>query len=147
MASGSVFFEENNSSRNTIWDPRRWAPSYCQSLEDIALLLRRLQAWGSCPHRLQQSLSFYGYKESKLPISPLGPRALSIPFPNRLPPRQGKCSCKCLVTSSSKKLGWGGWAPSWEWPNPSSSAEFIDQCQFSKSQLFCAIAPTSSPHL
>ena len=147
MASGSVLFEENDSSKNTISDPQRWALSYCQSLKDMAPLLRSLQAWGFRPHRLQQPPSFYGYKESELSTSPLGLKALSIPFPNRLPPKQGKCSCRCLVTSFLENSGWRRRALSWEWPNLSSSAELIDQSQFSKSQLFCAIISTSSFHL
>ena len=82
MASDSILFKENDSSGNTIWDPQRWASSYCRSLQNMAPLLRRLQAWGSCLHRPQQPPSFYEYEEFELPTSPLGPRALLIPFPN-----------------------------------------------------------------
>ena len=97
------------------------------------------------PHRPQQPLLLHGYKESELQISPLGPRALPIPFSNRLPPGQSKCSCRCFVEVSAKKPGWGGWAPSWEWPNPSLFAEFTDQCQLSRAQSSILFPITLAP--
>ena len=113
----------------------------------MALFLRKLQAWAFHPHRPQQLPLFYGYKKFELPTSLLGPRAFLIPFINRLLSGQGKCSCRCLVTSCSEKSKWGRWALSWEWPNPLSSAEITDQCRLSMFQPFYAITPASNSHL
>ena len=111
----------------------------------MVLLFGKLQTQSACLHKSQQSLLLYRYKELELQTNPLGPRALPIPFSNWLPPEQSKCSYKCFVKIFIEKPGWGGWVPSWEWPNLLSFAEFTDQCQLSRAQPFILPPITSAP--
>ena len=85
LASSGLLLQKNDSCWDTIWESRRWAPSYCWSIQNMAALLRRLQTWGLCPYRPQQLLLFHGYEKFELQTSPLDSKTFSISLSNRLP--------------------------------------------------------------
>ena len=70
----------------------------------MASLLRKLQTQSAYPYKSQQPLLFHKYKKPKHLIDPLGLETLPIPFLNQLPLRQSKCSYKCFIKVSAKKL-------------------------------------------
>ena len=111
----------------------------------MASLFGRLQTQRACPHKIQQLLLLHGYKEPKLQTDLFGSKAVSIPFSNQLSPGQNKCSCRCFVKISAKKLGSKRWAPSWEWPNRLLFAKFTNQCQLSRAQPSIFFPITSAP--
>ena len=69
----------------------------------MAILSRRLQTRGSCPHTLQQPPPLHGYKKSELQTSPLGSKALALPLLHWLLTRQGQWSCRCSIAIPSAK--------------------------------------------
>ena len=103
MVLSSLFFKKNDSCKDSIEDLQWQVFSYCQNFKDMASLFERLQAQSACFHRLQQSLSLYGYKKPELQASSLGPRALPILFLNQLLLGQSKCSCKYFVKVFAEK--------------------------------------------
>ena len=103
MAPSSLLLEKNDTSKNEVQNSRRWAFSYCWSLQDIEALSKRLQTRGPCTHRLQQPPSIHGHEEFELQTSPLGSRTLLLPLSNWLPSGQGKRSYKYVVLFPSEK--------------------------------------------
>ncbi len=98
MASGSLFFQKDDSGRDLVWDPRRRAVGHCWMLQNLETLLEGLQAWSSRAFRPQQPPALHRHKKPELLAGPVGFRAVKVPFPDWLLTGQSYWSYWCLVS-------------------------------------------------
>ena len=145
MAPVGLLFSKNDSGFNSVQNLRWWGFSNCLSFQNVATLLRRLQAQGACAHQSQQSFSLHENNKLEFSSSLVGPRTLTVSFSNRLLPGQGKWSCKCTVSFFSEKQRWKGKVSGWKHSNSSSLAVFTNKCHFIKSIHVSQFEPIAAP--